>query len=438
MSGRATWLGVFGFVGVVFVLTSHWWTGQNADGVAAAWPAWQLVHHGMFDLSGLPGLPPDHWFVRAGDALVSNRTPGVILAGVPANLLLFWTHLAPEKLAAWTAALFSAGAVANIAVLLRGLVSPRLAIAASGVLAFGTAMWTVASAELWTHGPDAFWLSLGLLFVSRRRYALSGLAMAPLVLTRPHLAVVIAVLGIWEAVIRRSLRPCLAMGAPAALAMVALLLWNRWMFHAASIGGGYTYAADNATRSPWTGMEQFGENVAGALVSGWCGVLLYSPVLLALACALPAGWREAPSWARAALVGGLAYQVVQFRINGFNGGGEFYGNRLVLELFVLATPVLTVGYGRWSAGRPRRVVVTTMLAALSVAIYGTGALLADYWVGGTFSDWTTWYPQRVVQAAGFSGLLLAGCALSAVLLTSVASVRSRGWASAPATGPAGR
>jgi hypothetical protein len=439
VSGKATWRGVFAVVAAIYLVTSHWWTGQNPDSVAAAWPAWQFVHHGTFDLSGVVGRPDNEWFLHSGDQLVSNRMPGVVLAGVPANVLLLWTRLTPEQIGALAAAVISAAAIANIALLLRQLVQPRLAIAVSAVLAFGTGMWTVASAELWTHGPDAFWLSLGLLLFSRGRYLPAGLALAPLVLTRPHLAVVIAVLGLWEAADKRSLRPCLALGVPASVALATLVLWNRWLFGDSTLGGGgYTYAASNAARSPWAAMDQFGINVAGTLFSGWCGALLFTPALLVLALAMPHGWRVAPPWARAALAGGIAYQVIQFRINSYTGGGAFFGNRLILEFFVLATPLAALGYAQWSAGRPRRIVVMTVLSALSIAIHGTGAVLADYRIGGGFSDWTAWYPVLVVRASGISGVIVVSCTLAGVALAGALSLRSQGWASAPAGGPGGR
>lgn len=438
-SGRSTWFGIFGFTLAIFLVTCHLWAGQNMDGQAAAWPAWQLIHHGTFDLSNAPGLPTDNpWIAVRGDRTVSNRFAGVVLIAVPLNALLSFSGLNAEQVGALTAALLTAAAIANMALLLRGLVDRRLALAAATLLAFGTPMWTVASAELWTHGPDAFYLTLGLLLISRERYLLAGIALSPLVLTRPHLTVVIAVLGLWESWTRRSMRPCLSLGIPAGFAVLALLLWNHWMFGAGTIGGAYIGVVSSATRSPWDGAEQFGVNIIGTLFSGWCGALLYTPVLLVLLGALPAGWRASPPWARASVIGGLTYQVIQLRVYIYNGGGAFYGNRLIIELLVLATPMLTVGYARWSEGRPKRVVLTAILAAASVGIFATGAVLHDYWRGGDFSDWTTWYPTVVVRAAGPSGVLMVLCVAMGVALAGTVSYQSQATASARAGARAGR
>ena len=88
----------------VFALTSHWWTGQVNDAVAASWPAWQLAHHGTLDLSGTT-LPPIQGFSSVGTSVVALRTMGVVVAAIPLNLVLFWSPLRPEQVGALTAAL---------------------------------------------------------------------------------------------------------------------------------------------------------------------------------------------------------------------------------------------------------------------------------------------------------------------------------------------
>ena len=350
---------------------------------------------------------------------------GVVLIAVPLNLLLGWTNLSAVQVGAFTASLVTAVAVANVAVVLRTLVSPRRAVLGALLLAFGTSMWTVASAELWTHGPTTMWLSLGLLFLSRERLWLAGCALAPAITTRPHLSIAIAIIGLWLGWARRSLRPVVALGVPACAAVGVLLAWNAWYFGEATITSPpYGGAIGAATRPLTDGLAMFAVNVAGTFVSGWCGCLLYSPVIIVLAFAAPAGWRAAPPYARGAMLGGLGYLAVQLRVDIFTGGGNFFGSRLVLELFVVSTPLVAIGYARWAADRPWRVAVTTSLAAVSIGIHATGTLLADFRIGGNFSDWTTWYPVMVVRAAGSVGLLVVAIVLLAVLFSVRESVRT--------------
>ncbi|HEX4688379.1 MAG TPA: hypothetical protein VH228_16485 [Nocardioides sp.] len=410
----------------MFLPTAHWWTGQVSDAVGASWPAWQLAHHGTLDLAGRT-LPANVNFLhQPGGMVVAQRTMGVILIAVPVNFLLAWTHWGPEQTGAVTASLTSAIAVANIAVVFRAFTNPRRAVMGALVLAFGTGMWTVASAELWTHGPATMWLSLGLLLLTRDRLLLAGCALSPALLTRPHLAVVSAIVGIWIGLARRSPRATLAIGAPSVLTLGLLVRWNDWYFGTASVGGPYHGAIAAAVRPPTDAAVMFLTNVAGTVVSGWCGIVWYSPVVLVLAAAVPVGWRQAPDWARASLVAGLVYLAIQLRVDTFTGGGTFYGNRLVLELFVLATPVVMIGYERWAAERPWRTAAVTVAASLSIGIYAVGALLPGYRVGGAFSNWTVWYPALVVRAAGSLGaLVVAGVTLCVAFSVREAISRAR-------------
>lgn len=415
-SDGRTWLGLWCLSLIVFSVTAHWWTPQNSDAAVAAWPAWNLARNGTLDLTAvadqLPSLPG---FAELDGRLVVLRFMGVVLIAVPLNFMLAWSDLGPEQVGALTASIVSAIAVANMGVVLRALTTPRRALLGAIVLAFGTSMWTVASAELWTHGPAAMWLSSGLLFLSRERLFLAGCALAPAILTRSHLAVAIAVIGLWVGWERRSIRPVLALGGPAGTAVVLLVAWNGWYFGEPSIGGSYNGAISSAV-SRWSdGGAGLAVNIAGTFLSGWCGALVYSPVLLPLLRSLPLGWRSAPAYARGAFLGGIAYLLVQLRIDTFTGGGAFFGNRLIVETLVLSMPLAAVGYATWS-DRPWRSAVTTVLAALSIGIHATGALLADFRIGGGFSDWTTWYPTVVVRAAGSAGLVVVAVVLTAVLI----------------------
>src|SRR5688500_5771658 len=99
-SDGAAWRYSAVLVTAVFLLTAHWQTGQVNDAEAAIWPAWQLAHAGTFDLSGVPDLPTLPWFHEVGGRIVSDRTAGVVLAGVPFALLTVPVGLDPHQVSA--------------------------------------------------------------------------------------------------------------------------------------------------------------------------------------------------------------------------------------------------------------------------------------------------------------------------------------------------
>jgi hypothetical protein len=125
-------------------------------------------------------------------------------------------------------------------------------------------------------------------------------------------------------------------------------------------------------------------------------VLLYSPILILAVLCIPAGWRRAPDWARAALIGGALYEVIQLRLNRYSGGTLFYSNRLVLELFLLAAPLVVLGYQEWRERGPHRATVARALAATSIGIHALGAFLPNaYFLHPQY--WTTWGPVAAVR-----------------------------------------
>ena len=425
LTDRRAWWSTLGTCAVVFLLTARWYGLVNTDTSAADWPAWQFVRTGSFHLDGLH-LPDNPWFFDVHGHVISNRVPGVVLLGLPAQLLLRPFGLSPYAGGAVTAALTCAAAMANTHVLLRRLGGPAATAAGcTAALAFGTGIWPIASAELWTHGPDLLWLSAAALCAQRQRWWLVGVAFAPAVLTRPHLALVAAAVGLTAAVFRR--RPLIAVqvGLPCAAALGLLVLWNDLLFGSPSLQGGYPYVFQRATSLHDSGTQAgFGESLVGAFVSPLRGLFLYSPIALVGLVCLGRGWRRAPDWARALLVGGLGYQLAQFKINDFTGGYGFYGNRLVLELLLLAAPVAYLGYLEVVAPHPGRVRVARVLTALSVSIQGLGALLSFSWPihENHAPAWRDYLPWRVLQDTDVIGPLVL---LLLLVTTLLAALRSR-------------
>ena len=407
MLGRRLYLTVFLATALVYLLTSHIASGQISDTQAVIAPAYNFVHHGTFFLDHARGLPANNeWFWHVNGHLVSARMMGPVLAGVPLCALLAWTPLSPGALNALNAALLTALAMTFLLAALRRMVPDRLALTGYAVVAFGTSVWTVAAAETWPQTVDVLFLALMLLALSRRRVGWAGIALAPALLSRPHLAVVALVMGVGLAATRRSWRPLLGFGIPAVGAFGLLYVWNHAIYGRWQLLGTYS---DKLTSVPAGsgGGRSYLANVAGALVTPTQGLLVLSPLLALALVWLLRHPGSAPAWSRLAMLAGLLYEAIQLRLDVYTGGGGFFGSRLTLELVLLAAPMAVTTYHPWATGHPGRRYVTSLAAAWSVAIFATGALLKDYLIGGDSSlDWTSYYPARVIGFAGRTGAMV--------------------------------
>lgn len=423
ISDRALWLLIALPVAAVYLVSAHW-TMNNADSVAAAAPAWTLVHMGTLHLENAHSLYINPWYMHGAHGhLVSSRMPGVIFIGVPMQAALAWSGLGAMAPSVATASLVAAAAVANMTLLLRRLSNARLAVIGGVVVAFGTAMWTVAGAELWTHGPDVLWLSAGLLALAKRRVLLAGLLFAPAAATRPHLVVVIAIVGLFVAWSRRSLWPLFQLGIPAFAGLGAVVAYNMYAFGEKTLSAGsYQYATHNAISGyagPTTSMwHTWGTTLAGLLFSPMRGVLPYTPLVLLALVGLRESWRQLPDWARGAALGGVAYLLVQARINSADGGFGYYGSRLTLETtFLLAPLVFVSARALWVRGHRGTVFVltaTSIVTQLAGAAFGrvmTVSLAAD--------SWHTWLPWTVVRDNGGPAFALTGMTAALIVLAAI-------------------
>ena len=394
---------VFLLLFIVYLATATYHGVQSPDPPSAAIPAWQLATHGNLTLDAFEGVMP--WFVESGERIVSNRTPGVIFFGVPFFFLFGAAEGPTVTPAAVAAATAAAGAMLLLHLALRRLVAPSTAMAAAFVAGLATSTWSVSADALWAHGPNQLWLTAAMLALAVERYWSTGVAFGLAVFTRPHLAVVAAIAGIWTAVRRRSWRPLVFVGIPASVGLLALMYYNSLAFPAESpLGGGYGgRPLDNLVSRPWW---HYGEDIAGMLVSPDRGLLVLSPFLLALLPGLRAAWRSAPGWVRTSAVGGLAYMLVQLRISYypggvhvFSGGHNFFSYRLSIEFLTLAAPLLVLCYREWTARSRTRQRLFTALVLLSVAIQGFGAVYyrVEY---VERSPWTNFKLWEALQNAG--------------------------------------
>lgn len=345
----------------LYLLTAVRPTEINVDAEAAAVPAWHLAQHGTVDLDAVDarGNP---WIAEgAHGRVVSDRPPGLWLVAVPAYLLAGGSSYAPGP-ATVTAVLLALGAVCVLHLVLRRCVPAWWALGSAGVFALGTATWPVSSAQLWPHAPGQLLFAASLWAASSRRPVLSGIALAAEILVRPVAAVVPAVATIWAALERRW-RLVAAVAAPAAVAVLGLVLYNDWAFGAPSLTGGYSTAfRDRATgQSVWG----FVQNGAAMVASPHNGLVVWSPVILVTAVGLRRAWPVLPTWARQGLIGALAYLLVHVRLNRASGGLAF-DYRYPLEALALAAPALVVGArvvaSAGAAGR--KVLVAAVVASL--------------------------------------------------------------------------
>lgn len=421
---RVAWALFLG-VGLVYLLTAGYSGLLSPDPIAAAIPAWHLVHTGSPYLEATGLKSP--WFFTSAGHLVSDRIAGVVWFGVP-FYGLFGLLMAPFGgghftlvPAAFAGATAASGAVSVVYVLLRELVRPRLALIVALVFAFGTPTWSVSANSLWPHGPAQLWLVLGLLLAVRGRFAWSGLVLGLAVATRLHFAVVALVLGVWLAVSRRSLRPLLGLGV-SAWALPAFFVWNHWVYGGWSLLHGSYEGRVGSLESTFSaapgalGPQRYLVNLAGTLVAPNRGLLWWTPALIVLAAGLPWAWRQAPDWVRAAVVGGLAYLAIQLKVNGFSGGMNFYGYRLALEAVTLAMPLLALAVASpavWGTVRRQALVLTS---GFQVTVIALGAVLPLPTLWAADLSWRFWQPAFTLYRYPVGGgliILLGGLATGA-------------------------
>jgi alpha-1,2-mannosyltransferase len=414
----------------VYAPTATYDTVQSPDPVAAAVPAWQYAAHGNFNLDAFADMVP--WFVPGQDHVVSDRMPGVIIFAIP----FYWalpTGSEPTMVpGAVAAAVAAAGAMTLLHVLLRRLVTPSAAVGGALLAGVATSTWTVSANGPWPHGVDQLCLTAALWAVSARAWWASGPFFGFAVLTRPPTAVVAAVVGLAETWRARSLGPALAIATASLAGLAAVVAYNVALFGEVAVAAGY-FRRDEPLLPP-SSLLAYGENVAGTLVSPDRGILVLSPLLLALLLGLGRAWRAAPGWARSAALAGVVYMLVHLALNRFSGGDNFYSYRLPLEMLTLAAPLLAVAWREWTSVTARRRRWFVGLAGVSVLVHALGAI---FWTP-TFheaSPWTNFKVAEAVDSGGLAVLPVVGVVAGATVLAMVLAGRqTAGTATPPGEG----
>ncbi|MGI9623342.1 MAG: hypothetical protein ACR2PK_10940 [Acidimicrobiales bacterium] len=397
--GRRALIG-FAVLAVLYLVSATWTTPYNVDSYTNAVQARAIADDGSPIIEEYSHLLDAKytgqvvWIVEAQDGPTSQYPPGVALWGAGFYLLdtstqevnALWTNdgvpevvvldvpsLAPAALAAVTATLL---AMVFFARTLRPMLPDEVVMMAVALLALGTGAWSVAADQLWQHSPGMMFISMGVYAASRDRFALSGLAFAGAALVRPHTLLIAAAVGLFVAIRRRDLRPALRLGSASAIGLVAVVLYNRWVWDSWSVSGGYgdVFAERARGTSPLTLLSRFVEMLFdldhGLLVSS-------SFIVVALIAVVTGGWRGAPDWAIGAAVGAVVYLVVQLQANRVSGGNQIFGYRYPLEALMAAAPLLALATHNFLRQRPRWVWVFAALAMVSVIAHGYGAIFVS-------------------------------------------------------------
>lgn len=356
----------------LFAINGRWGQNANGDTTAVAVPAWQLANKGTLDLSEYEVISENLdelgiWYVNdARGRVVSNRMPGLIAMTTPAYLMSDDDFSnAPATATALVATV--------IALLLMWHVFRKLvplAFATSSVLVFalGTTTWAISAAEMWPHGPGQLWAAMAVLFTSSGTYLATGGAYALSITTRPLTGVFAAITGLNESWRTRSLMPALKVALASSLGVVALLLYNRYLYGSWSLSGGYS---DTFTTGAVERFElvPYLINLLAVFVGPLNGFLTTSPVLGVAAYGAIRYRNRIQPWMLSLAISGIVYLVIHAALNRASGGLiVFY--RYPLASLVLMSPALLMGARAiWeSSRRGERILVISALASVALQV----------------------------------------------------------------------
>ncbi|KAA6183294.1 hypothetical protein F2Q65_15915 [Thiohalocapsa marina] len=396
-----TWvffLSIFFPLTILYSITADWELPYDADAAINAISAWHLYHNLSPFLPGYESLV-DYAPSRRMTALrmgvygaVSAVPPGAAFAAAPFyalaseelithEIINFPVDLPPLQLvlpelwpATLAAIIYTAASVGLLGLIFTSQGARPEAWLAAYTAGLGTSAWSVASSELFMHGPAMFWISLGVYLSVNSRFFCSGLALALAILTRPHLAVIPASMGLLGSFGNKRIPPFLLTGIGSSLGVLLLALYHWFVFGKFSVIGGY---ADTFVERIWNpDFLSYLENIFGGLFDFRSGFLVWSPFLLALLPGIHRGWNNS-SWAiRGAAVGGFIYLLLQYKMNRFNPANiTLY--RYPLEALTASAPLFFACYLHWTKlGGPSSIrrSILKKLIPLAVLMHGFGAI----------------------------------------------------------------
>jgi hypothetical protein len=404
------------FTAFIYLLTMARF--PNLDAFAANVASWRIATTGVPWVDGLaiPQLDNhryvDVWLTDAPNGhRVVARSPGVIAAGVPAYMLA-GDHMTTAA-GNMTAALLGAAAV----LLAYAALLPRLGVAksvgAALIVGFTTPVWSVAGNEMWPHTLTVLGIFGMAWAAGRERWWLVGLFGGVALWGRLHAAIIVAVLGLGLALVRR--RPGIAVvcGTVSGAFLMLECAWCRWMY------GSWdpTSAYDAGSYAGYAGSHGIDiVNQLGFWISPDRGILVWTPLILVLAPALMKSWRTLPDWVRLLFVAGVGYTLIQGLLNRFSGGMGFYGYRLGLEFLACATPALAMSAEKM--GRRARSIFAPMVG-IQFGMILPGAIIDAFYVKSE-DVWTHNALINAVRLLPAYPLIMACLALIAILAVRIA------------------
>jgi hypothetical protein len=294
------------------------------------------------------------------------------------------------------AVLFSAASAALVYLAARRWLSRGEAVALAVAYGVGTSVWSVSSQALWQHGPNLFFLSLGMAALARstpRSAALAGAAFAAAIACRPTSAIFAVAIGMHYLLANR--RAFVAYFA-AALPIALLMGWYNLRFLGSPLRFAQTLAgvdvALRSTGSPDVWQTPLWIGLAGLLASPSRGLLVFSPFLgLGLAGAV-AVWRGKDYAAlRPLALAGALVLVLQAKWVAWWGGWS-YGYRIIVDvvpaLVLLAIPMLP-----WVRARASRVATVAVLLGWAVIAQVVGVFAYDPIAWNAAAGWRVASPS---------------------------------------------
>lgn len=364
---------------------------QSYDSQPTKFAARELALHGRLTLDAVVAEAPalgeraafqrdlaGHW--RSAYSVVPSIEAGAVgwLLGA-SGLVDLRAPLAPGLIAALTASLLTAAAVAVVFAALARQTDRRSAALVALGLGLGTNLWPLASRSLWQLETVAFGMALALHAWLRppeetsRRHVWIGaaglaLAGAARLETTPMIAVLLVGLAVRLGV-RRAVPAWLFVAVVAGALMAA-----QWTWFGSILGakmrlqtGGLEVHAVTGTLSaqPWIG-------AIGLLLSPSRGLLVFSPIMAIPLLAIPAvlGRRSddgARWWTGAAIVEYLGYACYSMW-----WGGHTYGPRYLVDALIPLAPAAAAGLS-WIMARRWRQTAAAAALAWSVLVAATGA-----------------------------------------------------------------
>lgn len=376
----------------VYVATARTDLPYHIDAATNVFTAWTIGTTGSPILHDYAELAePEHkgvfaWVVPSERGPVSQYPPGTALLAAPVYAI--WSDATPVSLSAenapadtrvtvpipslWpaaiVAALTTAAALGFVALtVLEASGSRLMAVTTALIGGFGTSAWTVAGHQLWQHGPNMLWVALGVYLAARNRWGWAGAAFGALAVTRAPVLLVGVTLGVML-IVRRDFRLATRLLAGSVPGVVALLVYNWWLFGRLSVAGGYGEHFARQAIEPDLG--SYLGNIGTAFLDPNHGVFVWSPLVALVLVTTTTIVQRLPRWALASALGGLAYLLVQLKLNRSSGGSGFSYYRYPLESLAAAAPLLgAAGRQLWGLGLlPRIGFITT--AGFSIVAHG--------------------------------------------------------------------